>query len=307
MICPTVLGVILIQARPASACETVAFEGFSSGFARAAVEETEFIPELESFQPSRFLPQSMDWPELPDHFHWQSKPTKVMQENQVFKLKIISDYSVLTSEAGRFSNPKYVMQIEKDSLVETNGIRSVYATIYKTNSPTKDTNDIVWNITTIDHGSSEKETQVNYSVTNVDLQRCYSSLRIGRTTEARLVYTCFLWGKQPHVVLWVLAAFSSIIYGLLPVINTILYIRNIRSGKRTGFVTRVNNTFMLSMKRTSLTGCALILLAGTGFFTFALLVAGSVYFYTLAFDQTLKNDSPSNTIFVNAGKHKYRN
>ena len=230
-----------------------------------------------------------------------------MQEDQVFRLKIISDYSVLTSETGRFSNPKYITQIQKDSLVETNGIKSVYATIYKTNSPATDTNAIVWNITTIDHGSSDRKTQVNYSVTNLDLQRCYSSLRIGRTTEPRLVYTCFLWEKQPHVVLWVVAAFSSIIYGLLPVIITLLYIRNIRSGKRTGFVARVNNTFMLSMKRTSPTGCALILLSGTGFFTFALLVAGTVYFYTLAFDQTLQNDSPSNTIFVNAGKYKYRN
>ena len=289
------VGLLLLRILCVSACRSL-----------GVVFKAELGAELEEgaiFLEESPLPSWTLEPELTERFQWTSRPESVLRK-QVFRLEIIEEASALQNEYNRLSNPHYFSSLAIAQRVESHqdDNRFVYVSLVASRRVGSNNgyNEALWSIKTVEHNTTQR--QVNYTVTDSQLGHCYNSLGISRTTESRLVYLCYLWSQQPHAVTWVCLAFFILIYGIIPASVSMLYIRNIRSEQRTGFVAKVPKSVFMSKKRNSPSGVALLLISVIGTVTFILLVVCCVYFFKLAFDQTINTHQPSNIVFVNSGK-----
>ena len=73
------------------------------------------------------------------------------------------------------------------------------------------------------HGQNYSEI---FEVTMVQLRDCSQNLKISRSTEPKLVYTCFLWSREPNVILWTLDAY---LFLLIPLMISIIDIYKLHS------------------------------------------------------------------------------
>ena len=76
------------------------------------------------------------------------------------------------------------------------------------------------------HGQNYSEI---FEVTMVQLRDCSQNLKISRSTEAKLAYTCFLWSKEPNGILWTLFGYLILLFLLIPLMICIIDIYKLRS------------------------------------------------------------------------------
>ena len=76
------------------------------------------------------------------------------------------------------------------------------------------------------HGQNYSEI---FEVTMVQLRDCSKNLKISRSPEPKLVYTCFLWSKEPNVILWTLIGYLILFFLLIPLMISMVDIYTLYS------------------------------------------------------------------------------
>lgn len=153
-----------------------------------------------------------------------------------------------------------------------------------------------WNITS--RGNNESVSEI-FSVSVDELSSCAQDLRIFRSQEPRLAYTCFQWSREPSVILWTLATFLAFTFVVWPVIVTVIYILALQGRHTTGFIFNMSRGLQYIKRKESLRGGALALFVVFSLVSLVCLVVISYYFTHLGF--IMSRDGTGHVLFINRG------
>ena len=153
-----------------------------------------------------------------------------------------------------------------------------------------------WNITIHDNNESVSEI---FSVSVNELSSCAQGLRIWRSQEPRLAYTCFLWAREPRVILWTLTTFLALTFVVWPVTVTVIYILALQDRHTTGFTFNMSRGLQYIKRKEPLRGGALALFVVFSLLSLGCLVGISYYFSHLGF--IMSRDETGHVLFINRG------
>ena len=165
---------------------------------------------------------------------------------KVNKFHLILDKNTL-GNIGRFYDKDYVNKISKAEIILDSLQDSVVTAVTKIGHVVTNEEadaEVEWSIEDflVDEKTLQKNQtrrtkdlpiirslgKVRLKMKNSELENCFKQLKVSKSREAVLIYTCYHWSNGPDIFFWCLVALFIGLYLLLPPLLATLYIRGIQ-------------------------------------------------------------------------------
>ncbi len=76
----------------------------------------------------------------------------------------------------------------------------------------------------------------NATLKHIQVRKCLHSLRVSKANRQNLLYACYRWHHSPFVILWIPCVILFLMWVVVPVLLSILYIQNMRGQIKSCFL-----------------------------------------------------------------------
>ena len=116
-------------------------------------------------------------------------------------------------------------------------VRTSYYHHYGTSSSEyyDDDDDIYFDIYDVDI-IHNRTTYKNATLKHIQVRQCLHSLRVSRSNRQSLLYVCYMWYNSPFVILWIPCVILFLMWMVVPVLLSILYVKNMRGQIKSCFL-----------------------------------------------------------------------
>ena len=98
-----------------------------------------------------------------------------------------------------------------------------------------DNDDIYFDIYDVDT-IHNRTTHKNVTLKHIQVRQCLHSLRVANATRQSMLYACYRWHNSPFVILWIPCVIIFTMWLVVPVLLSILYVKNMRGQIKSCFL-----------------------------------------------------------------------
>ena len=98
-----------------------------------------------------------------------------------------------------------------------------------------DATDIYFDIYDVNY-INNLTTQKNAMLKHIQVRQCLHSLRVSESNPPLLLYACYKWHQSPYVILWIPCAMLITMWLVIPVLLSVLYVKNMQGQIRSCFL-----------------------------------------------------------------------
>ena len=116
-------------------------------------------------------------------------------------------------------------------------VRTSYYYHYGTSSSDyyDDDDDIYFEIYDVDI-IQNRTTYRNATLKHIQVRQCLHSLRVTTSNRQSMLYACYMWYNSPFVILWIPCIILFLMWLVVPVLLSILYVKNMRGQIKSCFL-----------------------------------------------------------------------